>query len=253
MVVAAALALPGCGGGGSPADVHPGNPPEPPAVEGPKSFLLFPNPQVQADGTLQTDTQEYADAYYRAVDPLNAKDTLAKWKAANGFETGTGNEFNVVFGDRRDLGYGRRMYARSNPDGTVAFYVENYLIQSGPDYLYSPLNLDAAIVRDTRWMVGINAIEFSPGPNGGVAFPKFYNFNPEGVRQTFVDLDGRGPKAMPGPCISCHGGRGDALTPPDATGKPRFNLVQNSVSQTRGDVQARMHPFEADAFGFSTT
>jgi mono/diheme cytochrome c family protein len=248
------LALAGCGGGGgSPADVRPG--PQPPAVTAsePDKFLLFPNPQQQPDGSVQTNTQEYAEAYYRAIDPNNERDTLAKYKAKNGFETGGGVEVNVVFGDKRDLGYGRRMYARQNPDGSLAFYVENYLIQAGPAYSYSPLNLEAAIVRDTRWLVGINAIEFSPGPNGGASFPKFYNFNPAGVRQLFVNLDNRGPKAMPGPCITCHGGRGDALTPADSTGKRRFNLVQNGVSQTRGDVQARMHPFEPDVFDFAAT
>ena len=248
----AALAA-GCGGsGGSPDDTRPGQE-IPPVSEGPRSFLLFPNPQKQDNGALQMDSPEYAEAYYRAIDPLNAKDTLAKWKAANGFETGTGTELNVIFGDRRDLGYGRRMYARRNADGTLAFYVENYLIEAGAGYTYSPLNLDAAIVRDHRWIVGINAIEFSPGPEGGAAFPKFYNFNAEGIRQTAVNLDGQGDKAMPGPCISCHGGRGDALTPPDASGKRLFNLVQNGVSLHRGDVQARMHPFEPDVFDFSTT
>ncbi len=252
MAFAAVAALGGCGGGGSPGDTRPGQ--ETPIVtEGPKSFLLFPNPQQQADGSLQMDTPGYAEAYYRAIDPMNARDTLAKWKATNGFETGTGTEINVVFGDRRDLGYGRRMYARQNPDGTLAFYVENYLIEAGAGYAYSPLNLDAAIVRDTRWMVGINGIEFSPGPEGGVSFPKFYNFSPAGERQLAVDLDGQGAKAMPGLCISCHGGRGDPLTPPDSTGKPRFPRVENSVSQHRGDVQARMHAFEPDVFDFSVT
>ena len=253
LAIAVALALSGCGGGGSPGDTRPGQESEPPPPVGPTSFLLFPNPQVQPNGSQQTNTVAYAEAYYRAIDPQNAKDTLAKWKAANGFETGTGTEYNVIFGDRRDLGYGRRMYVRQNPDGTLAFYVENYLIQAGPEYAYSPLNLDAAIVRDTRWIVGINAIEFSPGPNGGASFPKFFNYGPEGGRRLEVDLDGRGLKAMPGPCISCHGGRGDALTPPDASGKPLFNLVQNGVSLTRGDVQAHLHPFEPDAFDFSTT
>lgn len=252
---AAALAvLAGCGGGGSPADVRPG--PQPPQVVAnePDRFLLFPNPQQQPDGSYQTNTEEYAEAYYRAIDPLNERDTIAKYKAKNGFETGTGTEVNVIFGDRRDLGYGRRMYARALPDGGgFSFYVENYLIQAGASYEYSPLNLEAAIVRDARWHVGTNAIEFTPGPNGGAPFPKFYNFNAAGVRQNFVNLDNRGPKAMPGPCIACHGGRGDALTPPDASGKRRFNLVQNGVSQARGDVQARMHPFEPDAFDFSTT
>ena len=41
-------------------------------------------------------------------------------------------------------------------------YDERFLIEAGAEYAYSPLNLDAAIIRDTRWMVGINAIEFSP-------------------------------------------------------------------------------------------
>src|SRR5690349_7651421 len=112
-------ALSGCGGGGgSPADVHAGPQPATPVVNAPDKFLLFPNPQQQADGTLQMDSPEYAEAYYRAIDPNNERDTLAKWKAKNGFETGSGNEVNVVFGDMRDLGYGRRMYARQNPDGT---------------------------------------------------------------------------------------------------------------------------------------
>ena len=208
--LAAALLVYGCGGGGgSSADVHPG--PQPPAAvaTGPDKFLLFPNPQLQADGTLQTDTLGYAEAYYRAIDPTAAKDTLAKWKAANGFDTGAGTQVTVVFGDKRDLGYGRRMNVRQNLDGTLAFFVENYLVQAGPDYLYSPLNLDAAVLRDTKWLVGVNAIEFSPGPEGGASFPKFFNFDGQGARRLAVDLDGRGDKAMPGPCISCHGGRGD--------------------------------------------
>ena len=35
-----------------------------------------------------------------------------------------------MFGDRRDLGYGRRMTVRQNVDGTVAAVVENYLVRS---------------------------------------------------------------------------------------------------------------------------
>ncbi len=249
------LILTACGGGGSAGDTRPGSAPATAlTVSDPNAFLLFPNPQLQSDGSKQTDTAAYTQAYYAAIDPTSARDTLNKWKAANGFDSGTGTQVTVVFGDRRDLGYGRRMTARQNTDGTIAFYVENYLVQAGAAYAYSPLNLDAAVVRDTRWLLGINAIEYSPGPAGGASFTKFFNFNATtGQRATAVDLDGRGDKAMPGPCITCHGGRGDALTPPDASGQPRFNLVQYALSQTRGDVQARLHPFEADAFGFSAT
>jgi mono/diheme cytochrome c family protein len=250
-LAAAALLLASCGGGGSPGDVRPANPPVQ-MVSGPDGFLLFPNPQKQADGTLQTDTPAYALAYYAAIDPANAKDTLAKWKAANGFDSGSGTQVSVVFGDKRDLGYGRRMVARQNADGTLAFMVENYLVEAAAGYAYSLLNLDAAVARDTRHLIGVNGIEFSPGPGGGASFAKFFNFDAvSGERELAVDLDGRGMKAMPGPCISCHGGRADALMPPDASGKARFNLVQNAVSGARGDVQAKLHPFEVDAFDFS--
>lgn len=250
-LAAGAVLLASCGGGGSPGDVRPGSPPVA-LVSGPDSFLLFPNPQKQPDGTLQTDTEAYARAYYAAIDPTNAKDTLAKWKAANGFDSGSGTQATVVFGDKRDLGYGRLMTARQNADGTLAFMVENYLVEAAAGYAYSLLNLEAAVARDTRHLIGVNGIEFSPGPGGGVAFAKFFNFNARtGERELAVDLDGRGMKAMPGPCITCHGGRGDALMPADASGTPRFNLVQNAPSGARGDVQARLHPFEVDAFDFS--
>jgi mono/diheme cytochrome c family protein len=249
----AALLLASCGGGGSPGDIHPGTDPALVAGE-PNAFLLFPNPQVQPDGSLQTDTPAYAQAYYAAIDPNNTKDTFAKWKAANGFDTGTGTQVTAVFGDSRDLGFGRRMTARQNPDGTLAFLVENYLVKTGGAYGFSPINLEAAIVRDPKSLMYLNGIEFSPGPVGGSSFAKFFNFNVvTGAREIMVDIDGRGDKAMPGPCLTCHGGRADALTPPDASGMPRFNLLRNAVSQTRGDTQGQLPPFEVDGFQFSTT
>jgi hypothetical protein len=250
---AAVLLLAACGGGGSPGDIHPGTNPTPVPGE-PNTFLLFPNPQVQPDGSLQTNTPAYAQAYYAAIDPNNTKDTLAKWKAANGFDTATGTQVTAVFGDSRDLGFGRRITARQNADGTLAFLVENYLIKTGAAYGFSPINLEAAIVGDPNALVYVAGIEFSPGPAGGVSFAKFFNFNvATGVRENMVDIDGRGDKAMPGPCIACHGGRADALTPPNTSGQALFNLLQNTVSQTRGDTLGQLPPMEVDTFQFSTT
>ena len=232
------LVLAACGGGGSGGEISPSDPPVSTA-SGADTFLLFPNPQKQPDGSLQTNYTAYAQAYYAAIDPTNAKDSLAKWKAANGFDTGTGTQVTAVFGDSRDLGYGRRMTARVNPDGTIAFLVENYLVNPGRGYGFSTLSLDAAVVQDTRWRALVNAIEFSPGPGGTVSFAKFFNFDPStGQRQLSVDLDGRGAKAMPGPCVTCHGGRGDALTPPDATGRQLLGLVQNSATRLNGAEEA---------------
>ena len=249
---AAVLLLASCGGGGSPGDIHPGT--NPTVVPGqPNAFLLFPNPQLEPDGSLQTDTPAYAQAYYAAIDPNNTKDTLAKWKAANGFDTGTGTQVTAVFGDSRDLGFGRRMTGRQNPDGTIAFLVENYLVKTGAAYGFSPINLEAAIVSDPNALLYVAGVEFSPGPAGGSSFAKFFNFNiVTGVRENMVNIDGLGDKAMPGPCIVCHGGRADALTPPDAAGQPLFNLLQNAVSRTRGDTLGQLPPFEVDTFQFST-
>ena len=247
-----ALTLGACGQGNSGDAAAPAASATP--GPGPDSFLLFPNPQVQPDGSLQTDSTAYAQAYYAAIDPNNDKDTLAKWRAANGFDSGTGTEVTVVFGDVRDLGYGRRMTARQNIDGTIAVMVENYIVEAIVNYTYSRLNLDAAVVQDRRWHDNTNTIEFSPGPGGGASFAKFFQFNAAtGVRELLVELDGRGPKALPAVCLGCHGGRADPLTPPGPAGQPLFPLVQNSVSLQRGDAQARLMPVEVDTLDFSAT
>ena len=247
--ISMSLLLAACGGGGYSGDTTPSTPPIAGAT-GLDRFLLFPNPQAESDkpdGPFQTNTLAYAQAYYEAIDRMNDKDTLAKWKAANKFDDPGGTKVTAVFGDKRDLGYGRHMTARYDPSNrTIAFLVENYVVNPGEAYGYSPLSLEAAVAQDARWRIGINAIEFSPGPKGGASFAKFFNFNPQtGQRELMVDLDFRGAKAMPGPCITCHGGRGDRLK---ADGS--FPLVQNSVSQAEGDVQAHLAPFEVDTLDF---
>jgi hypothetical protein len=276
----ATLLLVSCGGN-NPGDVVTSAATTVTPTSGPDSFLIFPNPQKQPDGTLQTNTDAYATAYYAAIDPTNSRDTLDKWKAANGFgDPTTGTETTVVFGDVKDLGYGRRMTARkitSGPNaGTIAVMVENYLVSAAANYTYSSFNLDAAVVRDQRWHVGTNAIEFSASActssdplscataaaafttsSGGPAkFAKFYTFDPTtGKRLLAANLDGRGNKAMPSICITCHGGRGDPLTPAagSPTGQPLFPWVGNSASQKRGDVQAHLQPLIVDSFGYSNT
>jgi len=264
VVLAFAAVLSGCVQKNTGDEPAPSNSPS-----GLNRFLMFPNPIAQNTGGFETNTTVYADAYYRAIDTDSAhpRDTLEHWKSANGFGSGTGTELRAVFRDVKDLGYGRNMNGRLNADGSVAFYVENYNVG-----YTSTLNVDVAVVRDKTWHVGTNAIEWSASPcvpgvdpadcntnttsgnTNNARFAKFYNFSSvDGTRQFAVDLDGRGLKAMPGPCITCHGGRGDPLTPPDAsTNKPRFPLVENSLSRKRGDVQARLQGMNVDSFQFST-
>lgn len=265
VALCSSLLLAACGGGGSGASdgvvVVPGAPRAAALATGLDRFLLYPNPVVRAgDGAFEVGAVEYAQAYYEAIDPTNARATLQGFKDVNsiGVTTGGHTEVKVIIGDQRDLGYGRLMTAHRSPDGTMAFIVENYLV--GGYGGYTPLNVEAAVNRVRDWHLGTNAIEFSPGPLAGTggrpadgSFVKFYTYDPSGVRINMISLDGRPAKAMPTVCISCHGGRGDPLTPPDpVTGKQLFALVMNAYSQHRGDVQGRLHPFEPAAFDYST-
>ncbi|HET9976833.1 MAG TPA: hypothetical protein VFQ20_05310, partial [Burkholderiaceae bacterium] len=229
------------------ADVKPTDPPVA-SAEGLDRFLLFPNPQQQSDGRFPTNAPAYAQAYYAAIDPTGTRTTLAAWKAANGFGSADGEEISVVFGDARDLGYGRRMSGRRSADGkTIAFVVENYLVNPGGAYGDIALSTEAAAKQDARWRVGINAIEFSAFPDGAAPFAKFYNFHPQtGARELAVDLDGRGAKAMPGVCVNCHGGRADALAPGDVWAK-----LKNPASGAKGDIRGQLHVFEVGALAFT--
>lgn len=260
----ATVLLASCGSGhGNSEDIFPSKPVAA-SFTGPNSFLLFPNPQIQPDGSLQIAGPAYSQAYYAAIDPTNAKDTLAKWKAANGFGTPTGplGEVSAVYGDWRDLGYGRRITVRQNADRTIAVAADNYIFNVGGDYgSNSAMNLAAAIAQDPMWFIGTTAIEFSPapgvtpGPNCTGCFAKFYFFAPSGARLLTVDLDGRGQKSTIEVCSSCHGGRGDPLTPATGspTGQPLFPLAQNSASLSRGDIEVHPHPIEVDTLDFPGT
>ena len=84
-------------------------------------------------------------------------------------------------------------------------------------------------------------------------FAKYYTFDPAtGARLLAANLDGRGNKAMPSVCTACHGGRGDPLTPPDASGNQLFAIVGNPASGVRGDLKGKLHFFEPDSFSFLT-
>lgn len=155
----------------------------------------------------------YGEAYYAAVDPERERVTLAAWKRRNGFDAG--HDTHVVFRDAFDLGYGRDMYARRGADGRIAVFVNNYVVKvlPGSPTNYGPLNVEAAIDQDSRYLLGTNAIEFSPadedGPsdNGSMMITKFFTYDAAGRRIASADLDGRGVKHMPGMCWSCHGGQ----------------------------------------------
>lgn len=244
--------------GGADSAYHPGNPQfalelaagggliiEADATEDAVIFLLKDR-QILARADAQTgggveqlvfarspiNSRAFADSYYATVDPMNLRNTLEGWKQQTDFYTVDPNEVvNAVFRDVKDLGYGRDMYAWEHSCG-IAVFEDNYVVQLEPGdaTTYGPLNLDAAVERDRRYLAGSNALEFGPpgGADSGLCndpstwVVSFYTYAPpdsgpdengqpcpagEQCRQKEVDFDGRGLKFMPGVCVVCHGGK----------------------------------------------
>lgn len=217
------------------------------------------NPSLDLPAS-RTNDESYAAAYYATIDPDGERDTLDRFQAFNNFGAG---DTHVIFRDTKDLGYGRDMYFHDNGDGTYAFYVNNFVVADVPGVGYGPLNLDAAIAQVKRHHIGTNAIEFGPidadgdgnfddvnGDGGFDAadyFPRFYNFSstPPYERKLTVDLDGKGEKAMPAPCIVCHGGRADPLLPDPVNANPASRFPRS------GDTLARLQPLDVGIFEYA--
>jgi hypothetical protein len=179
---------------------------------------------------------DMADAYYAAIDPFNERNTLAKFNAKNGIDENTpavailGDSLTgccaaATFLNGADLGFGRRMVMAKNGE-EVVISVANY-----------------ASVRDAIDDVDPIAtvsMEYSPGPDGGDPFTKFYVFRhwdgSGGSRVGNVDLDGRGAKFVPNLCITCHGGQPQPII--------------NGVYSNGGDVQANFLPFDMSGFEY---
>ncbi len=215
------------------------------------------------------DTAKYGAAYYKAIDPNNEKDTLEKWKTANGFyqAEAAGRVVQPRFRDTKDLGYGRGMRMWTKADGSVYFFVENFQVRSIPGQEYTSLNLDSLLKDKRKHHFGSNAIEFStypygagePSDNGSThKFAKFYTFDAtkgnqaakdhaNEVRLDKVNLDGRGGKAMPGACVYCHGG----TLRPLRDGEFRDNSLDgNTGNGLKGDTDSKMQLLEVPTFEY---
>jgi hypothetical protein len=140
-----------------------------------------------------------ATDYYNRIDPADGvgnrtRDTLNKWKSANGFGT---DDASAIYFNAGDLGFGRFMHMKQ-VGGNIAYYVSNYDTADGA--VYTPDNPIATV-----------AMEYSAFPlaDGNPRFMKFFVFNGNGDRVNGAALDRRNNndiKFVPKLCNVCHGG-----------------------------------------------
>ena len=201
---------------------------------------LFAQKTPQGSAIDEQENEATAKAYYAAIDPGNDKDTLSKWKAANGFVDGDPNTVEATYINGFDLGFARHMFMRKDEFGNVYTYVVN-----APNIESAESNVNT---------IATVAMEYSPAPGALPSdtnkYTKFYTFvlNPitgEQDRVTTMDFDGRGEKYQPGTCLDCHGGKPAALS---SGVYPNNGDLRNSAS---GSQSPGFLPWDVNTLYFS--
>ncbi len=237
----------------TPAPLHKFSPSEP------RFFSIRQNPEYQG-----------AD-YYETID---APDTFQDFKQRNGFNPlQADNDVTARYFNDADLGFGREMHCREVlacdpgeacsilPPGDpicdvvvrTACYVTNYggfgdsqleslqkigTFQKGETVAMEKLHYEPDELEDCEVSLGAGPPESDDvrffvyhtafGPPGG---------DPLGSLLTEVTLDqNNGPQAIPGLCLNCHGGNGEA------SGLGDYNVTG-----------AKFLPFDVESFGFSAS
>jgi hypothetical protein len=218
------------------------------------------------------------------VDPFDRRLTLKDWLVTTGFLasdttpwTGAGSAIpdlsspagdgnirvdeahggsaRATYVNGADLGFGRRMYLRTNAGGSLASYVENYGTDTTvaqqdnglPRFFDVPNGnplqqniLDVVKTRNPNGLVATVVMEYvAPDQNPtGEKRTTFYVYGANGARVGIngLNLDGRGDKANPGVCLVCHGGKPQALV--------------NGVYPKFGDTGAYFLPWDVPTFIF---
>lgn len=183
------------------------------------------------------------DAYYKTIDPFDAKTTLSDWLDANCFDSKVMDyaaDSHAVYTNNYDLGFGRDMYLKRGEncangtlqDGELASVVINY-----SSLLLAAKKIDPIIAV---------AMEYAPPAQDPAAAPfaKFYVFAADEstgdmARISSANFDGRGEKFVPGVCSVCHGGR------------PATNVMAGQDYPDLGNLGSIFMPWDVDSFLFS--
>jgi hypothetical protein len=223
---------------------------------------LFIDPTLLMSGacTSETTCETEAGLYYKAIGALDASanptqtGTFEGWKSAYGFSADpthpASGELRAIYYNNADLQFGRDMHCRS--DSTrflewVACYVSNY--GDGVSTFGSDPQTAIGRAESNTGRIATVAMYYSfykltrrglPPQTDRVQFYIFSNQNKknpsdinDGDLANFAPLDSEGNKALPGLCLTCHGGSYDGTA----------HLAQNSSFLA----------FDAPTYIFSTT
>ncbi len=194
---------------------------------------------------VQTPNATEADKYYELIGAIGGADynsdgfinnndriSFDQWKQRHNFQTG--DDFKALYFNAGDLAFWRAMHQK-NHNGNIAYYVSNFTQDvDGIDDLNNPSNPLA---------IATVAMEYSKLQSGGTnPVTQFYVFNGAGQLINSADLDGYGPKFIPGLCIECHGGK-----------ELNYSSIANLQTQYDGAPtdNPRFLPFDVESFIFS--
>ena len=207
----------------------------------PNTFLTMLEKYVPEDAATEA-------AYYATIDPDNKKTTYADWLFETGFiddpsdYVSTGPlaihaDASVTHQNVADLGFIRKMSIRCDPscdapNPRLYSVIENYS------------TFDDAAARTNRLAsVTMEWTSAADGSRPSRRFVAFYAYTGADERDQSPgvpfqpDLDGRGQKAIPGLCNTCHGGA------------PR-NLKANGSYRGKGSTRSLFLPLDLDNFAF---
>lgn len=202
--------------------------------------------------------------YYEHVDPRDKRNSFNLFLSENDF----GEPFDVdelewngVFSNSGDLGFGRDMHCRRNNGDDGAFdyacYVTNYgqppldlPDQVDADNAHAGLNPDATVAMEYSRVENPagDAVEF-PDNERAVKFFVYNTNAPDAGPITKADLDNFGERPVPQLCVTCHGGQ----TTPIAVDIANPSGPTKGAFEDRADIIAMgssFLPFDLSLYNF---
>lgn len=217
-----------------------------------KKLPFFNDLDATAANTADVAARAAADRYYARFPAAEQHTTLANFKAANGFNAdvnacksddpavNVSGELCAWYRNEFDLGFGRQMHCRTVTPGPFglpskyACYVTNFKNENDA-FNNTPL----LQLRDPAGEAATVAMTWKQSSDPAVRI-RYYAYSQTGARLTTAALDGGGPKAVPGLCLSCHGGQHNADDTVTGSHFLPFDQVSLPMASARPDQAAKI-------------